>query len=143
MQIDVSAEQVRTVLQAVEDELYASWTVSEVTVSETETTIELGVSGYDDSEYLDFSPVFSIAAEANEQFGDDVWVREVHFNPRSVAGTVVLKTSTPPSGEQTGVASYDVSSRFCVLDGAELSGIDMSDPPLIVGYVDSKEICVE
>lgn len=144
MQIDISAEQVRQVLGEMEDSLYASWRVAEVTVGETVTTVELALSGFDDSEYLDFSPVFQIVAEANQQFGERLWIREVHFNPRSVSGTVVLKTEEPPTtSSPSRTAQYDVATRFCILDGTDVSNIEYTDPPLLVGYTAARELCLE
>lgn len=137
MKVDVTAEQFRQVLTSVEPSLYEDWGLKSISITDDYTEIELTVSGYPNSSYLDFTPIFQLLSDANDKFGDRLWLYQVQFDARSVTGTVTLTTKQPTPDSQGD------STRSCQIAPAELVDVDYDSPPLIVGYCNPAKLSIE
>lgn len=139
MKLDVTAEQFRQVIETVEPSLYEKWEVDSVSITDDKTVIDLAVSGYADSSYLDFTPIFQLLSEANSTFGDQLWLHEVQFDSRSVAGTVTVTTVKPTADTVEPIAAPNP----CRLLPSNFVDIDYDSPPLIVGYCNPAKLSIE
>lgn len=130
--IDVSAE----LLTIDTDRYYADWAVAEVDAREDETIVEIAVSGFQDADYVDMTPIFDVLEDSEETVGDRFFLKEIQFNASGAVATIVL-TNTDNRVAESLTESYEVSQpsgRFYCLDEDVLQKINYADPPLLVGY---------
>lgn len=135
MTIDISAE----LIEVSNNQYYADWGVDETQSREDETTVKIVVTGYDDAEYLDLTPVFDILKQTHSSVGDSFFLQKVAFNPRRPTATLTITTDDIRS-EETLTENYAVTrktSQEYLISEDVLAKIDYVDVPLLVGYCSS------
>jgi len=139
--INISAELVSVNSQ----ERYAEWTKEKIETVDDRTEIFIRVDGYEDSKYLDMTPIFDIISSSKESVGDMYYLTSVRFNPNQVVGELVLSNVDLDKSGELGSNYEELCSQtgWTELSESVVQTIEYTNPPLIVGYCDDYILSVE